>query len=107
MHTKRRKNILKRSKGYLGRRKNTIKSAKEAILKAEKYAYRDRRTKKRDMRQLWTIRINAGARQHGISYSRFINKLSKSNITINRKVLAELAASEPAIFKSIVESVKE
>ena len=102
----RRKNILKQAKGYFGRRKNVWTVAKNAVEKAMLYAYRDRRTKKRNFRSLWIARINAGAREHGMSYSQFIGKVKSNNIELNRKVLADLAMNNPEAFKAIVEKVK-
>ena len=102
----RRKKILKQAKGYFGRRKNVWTVAKNAVEKAMLYAYRDRRTKKRNFRSLWIARINAGAREHGMSYSQFIGKVKSNNIELNRKVLADLAMNNPEAFKAIVEKVK-
>lgn len=103
---KRRKKILKLAKGYRGGRKSKYRLAKEAFLHAQTYAYRDRKAKKRDFRRLWEIKINAGARANGISYSRFINALKKNKIEIDRKILADLAEHNPKTFKAIVEMVK-
>ncbi|MCR9286974.1 MAG: 50S ribosomal protein L20 [Bacteroidetes bacterium] len=103
---KRRKKIMKMAKGYWGARKNVWTVAKNAVEKALGYAYRDRRNKKRAFRRLWIARINAAARQEGISYSRLIHKLSESNIDLNRKVLADLAMNHPETFKAIVDKVK-
>tara|TARA_B100000965_G_scaffold351234_1_gene325662 strand:+ start:233 stop:577 length:345 start_codon:yes stop_codon:yes gene_type:complete len=102
----RRKKILKQAKGYFGRRKNVWTIAKNAIEKAMLYAYRDRRTKKRNFRSLWITRINAGAREHGMSYSQFMGKVKSNNIELNRKVLADLAMNNPQAFKAIVDKVK-
>ena len=102
----RRKKIMKQAKGYYGRRKNVWTIAKNAVEKGMLYAYRDRRTKKRNFRSLWIIRINAAVRLHGMSYSQFMGKLKKSNIELNRKVLADLAVHNPDAFKAIVEKVK-
>ena len=102
----RRKKILKQAKGYYGRRKNVWTVAKNAVEKAMLYAYRDRRTKKRNFRSLWITRINAGARQHGMSYSQFMSKLKSNNIELNRKVLADLAMNNPVAFKAVVEKIK-
>jgi large subunit ribosomal protein L20 len=102
----RRKKIMKLAKGYFGRRKNVWTVAKNAVEKALLYSYRDRRNKKRNFRALWIARINAGARQHGLSYSQFMGALKKSQIDLNRKVLADLAMNEPEAFKAIVEKVK-
>jgi large subunit ribosomal protein L20 len=101
----RRKKVLKQAKGYFGRRKNVWTIAKNAVDKAMLYAYRDRRNKKRTFRALWIMRINAGARAHGLSYSQFIGKLKTNNIELNRKVLADLAMNNPEAFKAIVDKV--
>ena len=93
------KKILKTVKGQWGRRKNTIRVARQAMEKAMQYAYRDRRAKKRDFRSLWIQRINAGVRAEGLTYSKFINGLSKSGIKLDRKILAEIAYSNPEAFK--------
>ncbi|RMG80240.1 MAG: 50S ribosomal protein L20 [Bacteroidetes bacterium] len=103
---KRRKKILKMAKGYWGARKNVWTVAKNAVDKALGYAYRDRRNKKRAFRRLWIARINAAARQEGLSYSKLIHKLSENNVTLNRKVLADLAMNHPETFKAIVDRVK-
>jgi len=102
----RHKKILKLAKGYRGRRKNVFRIAKQAVMKAGQYAYRDRRTRKRVFRQLWIARINAASRQLGMTYSRFMAGLKKANIEIDRKVLADMAVKDPAAFGSIVEKVK-
>ena len=102
----RRKKILKHAKGYWGRRKNVWTVAKNAVEKGWTYAYRDRKAKKRDFRKLWIQRINAGARQEGMSYSQLMGKLKNANIELNRKVLADLAMNHPDAFKAIVEQVK-
>lgn len=102
----RRKKVLKQAKGYFGRRKNVWTVAKNAVEKGLQYAYRDRRTKKRNFRSLWIARINAAVREEGMSYSQFINKLSEKNINLNRKVLADLAMNNPEAFKKIVAEVK-
>ena len=102
----RRKKILKAAKGYFGRRKNVHTVAKNAVEKAMQYAYRDRRAKKREFRSLWIQRINAGVRAEGLTYSKFINGLSKSGIQLDRKVLAEIAYHNPEAFKSIVKKVQ-
>ena len=102
----RRKKVMKQAKGYFGRRKNVWTIAKNAVDKAMLYAYRDRRNKKRTFRALWIMRINAGARAHGLSYSQFIGKLKTHNIELNRKVLADLAMNNPEAFKAIVDKVK-
>ena len=101
-----RKRILKLSKGYWGRRKNVWTVAKNAVEKGLTYAYRDRKAKKREFRKLWIQRINAGARQHGLSSSQFMGQLSKSGIELNRKVLADLAMNHPEAFKAVVDKVK-
>ncbi|MEC7478503.1 MAG: 50S ribosomal protein L20 [Bacteroidota bacterium] len=101
-----RKKILKKAKGYFGRRKNVYTGAKNAVEKALSYSYRDRKTKKRVFRSLWITRINAAAREHGLSYSELIIKLKSNNISINRKVLADLAMNEPKKFEEIVKKVK-
>ena len=101
----RRKKVLKQAKGYFGRRKNVWTIAKNAVDKAMLYSYRDRRNKKRTFRALWIMRINAGARAHGLSYSQFIGKLKTHNIELNRKVLADLAMNNPGAFKDIVDKV--
>ncbi len=103
----RRKKILKQAKGFFGRRKNVYTVAKNAVEKALSYSYRDRKTKKRNFRALWIQRINAGAREHGMSYSQFMGLIKKNNIDLNRKVLADLAMNEPEVFKSIVEKIKK
>lgn len=102
----RRKKILKLAKGYFGSRGNVWTVARNTIEKGLGYAYRDRRAKKRDFRALWIQRINAGAREHGISYSQLIGKLNEKNIGLNRKVLADLAMNNPAAFKAVVDAVK-
>ncbi len=96
------KKVLKAVKGQWGRRKNTIRVARQAMEKAMQYAYRDRRNKKRDFKALWIQRINAGVRSEGITYSKFINGLSKSGIKLDRKILAEIAYDNPEAFKTIV-----
>ena len=103
---KRRKKILKAAKGYFGRRKNVYTVAKNAVEKAMTYAYRDRKNNKRNFRSLWIQRINAGAREHGMSYSQFMGKVKANNIELNRKVLADLAMNNPEAFKAVVEKVK-
>ena len=100
------KKVLKAVKGQWGRRKNTIRVARQAMEKAMQYAYRDRRTKKRDFRSLWIQRINAGVRAEGLSYSKFINGLNKSGIKLDRKVLAEIAYDNPEAFKTIVKKAQ-
>lgn len=102
----RHKKVLALAKGYRGRRKNVYRIAKQAVMKAGQYAYRDRRTRKRVFRQLWIARINAAARELGISYSKFMNGIKKAEIAVDRKMLAEMAVNDPAAFGSIVEQVK-
>ena len=102
----RRKKVLKQAKGYFGRRKNVWTVAKNAVDKAMLYAYRDRRNKKRSFRALWIMRINAGARLHGLSYSQFMGKLKANNIDLNRKVLSDLAMYDPKAFEAIVNKIK-
>ncbi|HXI01276.1 MAG TPA: 50S ribosomal protein L20 [Sphingobacteriaceae bacterium] len=103
---RRRKKILDLAKGYWGSRSKVYTVAKNTVEKGLQYAYRDRKAKKREFRALWIQRINAGARHHGLSYSQLMGKLTKSDIGINRKVLADLAMNEPAAFKAIIEAVK-
>ena len=100
------KKVLKAAKGYYGRRKNTIRVAKQAVEKAMQYSYRDRKVKKRNFRALWIQRINAAVREHGMTYARFIDGLTKGGIEIDRKVLADLAVRDVAGFKSIVEKAQ-
>jgi len=102
----RRKKVLKQAKGYFGRRKNVWTVAKNAVDKAMQYSYRDRRNKKRTFRALWITRINAGAREHGMSYSKLMGLLKANNVELNRKVLADLAMNNPEAFKAIVDKVK-
>jgi large subunit ribosomal protein L20 len=102
----RRKKILKQAKGYFGRRKNVWTVAKNAVEKGLQYAYRDRKTKKRNFRALWIMRINAASRLHGLTYSEFMNKLKTNNIDINRKVLADLAMNNPEGFKELIDKIK-
>ena len=104
---RRRKKILKKAKGYFGRRKNVYTVAKNAVEKGLTYAYRDRKTKKRVFRSLWITRINAAARQHGLSYSELINKLKIKGIEINRKVLADIAMNDSERFSQIIQSIKD
>jgi large subunit ribosomal protein L20 len=102
----RRKKVLKQAKGYFGRRKNVWTVAKNAVDKAMLYAYRDRKTNKRNFRALWITRINAAARLHGLSYSQFMGKVKANEIELNRKVLADLAMNHPDAFKAVVEKIK-
>ncbi len=106
LHSKRRKNILKRTKGYRWGRKSKIKAAKIASKKAGQFAFNDRKVKKRTNRGLWLIRINAAVREFDLCYSKFMDALKKKNIGLNRKVLSEIARFNPEIFKQVVESVK-
>lgn len=101
-----RKKVIKQTKGYFGRRKNVWTVSKNAYEKGLSYAYRDRRKKKATFRALWIQRINAGAREHGMSYSEFMGKLGKAGIEINRKVLADLAMNDPQAFEAIVKKVQ-
>lgn len=103
----RRKNVLKLAKGYFGRRKNVWTVAKNAVEKGLGYAYVGRKQKKRNFRSLWITRINAGARQNGLSYSQFMGAVNKSGIELNRKVLADLAMNHPEAFKAVVNAVKK
>jgi large subunit ribosomal protein L20 len=103
----RRKNVMKLAKGYYGRRKNVWTVAKNAVEKGLLYAYSGRKQKKRNFRSLWIARINAGARQHGMSYSQFMGAMNKSGMELNRKVLADLAMNHPEAFKAVVSAVKK
>jgi large subunit ribosomal protein L20 len=103
----RRKKIMKQAKGYFGRRKNVWTVAKNAVEKAGVYAYTGRKQKKRNFRALWIQRINAGVRLHGMSYSKFMGEVSKKDIKLNRKVLADLAMNHPDAFKAVIEAVKK
>lgn len=100
------KKVLKAAKGYYGRRKNTIRIAKQAVEKANQYAYRDRKRRKRSFRALWIQRLNAAVRPFGMTYSRFVDGLTKAGVLVDRKVLSELAIAEPAAFQAIVEKAK-
>lgn len=102
----RRKKILKQAKGYYGARSRTFKIAKQAVIRAGQYAYRDRRQRKRQFRSLWIIRINAAAREHGLSYSRFIAGLKEAAIEVDRRVLADLAMNEKETFAVLAEQAK-
>jgi large subunit ribosomal protein L20 len=104
---KRKKKILRMAKGYRGARSRSYRSANEQVMHSLQYAYRDRRAKKRDFRRLWIARINAAARQNGISYSRFIQGLKLAEIDVNRKILAEMAVSDPASFSELVQKAKD
>jgi large subunit ribosomal protein L20 len=100
------KKVLKQAKGFYGRRKNTIRVAKQAVEKANQYAYRDRKRRKRTFRALWIQRLNAAVRPFGLTYSRFINGLDLAGVTVDRKVLSDLAIHEPDAFEAIVEKAK-
>ena len=102
----RHKKVLKKAKGYYNARRKTYRAAKQAVIKAGQYAYRDRRAKKRDLRALWITRINAAAREFGLSYSKIINGLKKAGIEIDRKMLADLAVNQPAGFAVIANQAK-
>ena len=104
-HSRHRK-IIKKAKGYYGRRKNTFRAANQAVEKAGQYAYRDRRARKRNFRSLWIQRINAAAREAGMTYARFINGLGRAGIEVDRKVLADIAVHEPEAFKALAEKAK-
>ena len=103
---KRRKNVLKRAKGFDNRRSTNFPSARQALLKADSYAYRDRKNRKRDMRAIWLIRTNAALRENGTTWSKFANVLKKQNVTINRKMLSELAVKHPEVFDKMVQAFK-
>src|SRR5947207_14959620 len=100
------KKILKAAKGYYGRRKNTIRVAKQAVEKAQQYAYRDRKRRKRTFRALWIQRLNAAVRPFGLTYSRFIDGLGKAGVLVDRKILSDLAIMEPAAFLAVVDKAK-
>ncbi len=106
VNRQRHKKILKLAKGFRGSRSRRFVVANQAVMKALKFAYRDRRNKKRDLRRLWITRINAAARQHGLSYSRFINGLNKAGVTLNRKFLADIAARDEKSFALIADKAK-
>ena len=106
IHLNRRKKLLKQAKGFRGARHRLQKAAQQAVLKAGQHAFVSRRQKKRQMRSLWIVRINAAARANGTSYSRLMSSLSKAGVTLDRKSLAEIAYSDPAAFQSLVESVR-
>ncbi|MDA8870936.1 50S ribosomal protein L20 [Rhizobiaceae bacterium] len=101
------KKVLKAAKGYYGARRKQIKTAKQAVEKAQQYAYRDRKARKRTFRQLWTQRINAAAREHGLTYSRLIDGLTKAGIEVDRKVLSDLAIAQPEAFGALVGKAKD
>jgi large subunit ribosomal protein L20 len=100
------KKVFKAAKGFYGRRKNTIRTAKAAVDRAMQYSYRDRKNKKRTIRALWIQRINAAVREHGLTYSRFIDGLGKAGVEMDRKVLSDIAIREPDAFRAIVEKAK-
>jgi len=104
---KKRRDTLARTKGYRGQASKSYKRAKEALLKADSYAYRDRRNKKRDFRRLWIVRINAAARQEGLSYSQFMHGLKEAGIEVDRKVLADIAVRDPETFRRFAEKARE
>ena len=103
---KRKKKVLKQSKGYWGARSRLFRTAREAVDRAQTYAYRDRRQRKRDFRRLWIVRINAAARRNGMSYSQLVHGLGQAGVAINRKVLADLAVRDPAAFAAVVEQAR-
>lgn len=103
---RRHRKVLNRAKGYYGARRKVYRVAKQAVIKAGQYSYRDRRQRKRDFRSLWITRINAAAREHGMSYSRFINGLKRAEVEIDRKVLADLAVNDKAAFKALAEKAQ-
>lgn len=103
---RRHKKVLKHARGYYGSRSRLYRTAKDAVEKALQYSYRDRRQRKREFRKLWITRINAAARQHGMSYSRFMHGLSEANIELDRKMLADMAVRDPEGFKVLVDTVK-
>jgi|TARA_B100000809_G_C15036856_1_gene494082 large subunit ribosomal protein L20 len=105
--TKAKRRLFKRTKGYVGGRNNLLRTAKETVVRADAYAYRDRRQRKRDFRRLWITRINAATRQRGLRYSEFICGLGKTGVELNRKMLSEMAIHDPAAFDALVEQVKE
>ncbi|MBI4022753.1 50S ribosomal protein L20 [Candidatus Berkelbacteria bacterium] len=104
---KRRKNLLKRTKGFLHGRNNRVRMARQALLRAMHNAFRDRRAKKRTFRSLWIIRLNAALREHGLTYSKFIPLMKKADIQLNRKMLSELAVEHPAEFEKVIEKAKK
>lgn len=106
IHLKKRRELLKRVKGYRWGRKSKIKLAKTAVLKAGVYAYRDRRNKKKELKKIWHIKINAACRKRGLNYSKFIWLMKKSKISLDRKILADLAENNPSVFSKIIETVK-
>ena len=108
VHTrKKRRSVLERAKGYRGRKHSSYRQAKEQLLKSDSYAYRDRRNRKRDFRRLWITRINAAARQQGMSYSQLIHGLKLAEIELDRKVLADIAVRDPEVFRRLADSARE
>ena len=105
--TRAKRRLFKRTKGYRGGRNNLLRTAKETVIRADVFAYRDRRLRKRDFRRLWITRINAATRQRGLRYSEFVSGLGKTGIELNRKMLSEMAIHDPAAFDTVVEQVKE
>ena len=103
---RRHKKILKRAKGYYNARRKVFRVANQAVIKAAQYAYRDRKVRKREFRSLWIVRINAAAREHGLSYSRFMNGLKRANIDLDRKVLADMAVRDKVAFAAVAEKAK-
>lgn len=106
-HVKKRRKLLKQAKGYRWGRKNLPKLAKVAVTKAGVYSYRDRRNKKREIRRLWQIRINAALRERGLTYSKFIGMLGKANVEIDRKILSDFAMNSPKLFEAVIAKVKK
>jgi large subunit ribosomal protein L20 len=104
---RRKKKVLKQAKGFWGRRHSSYKLARQTLTRALKYAYRDRRVRKRDFRRLWIIRINAAVRAEGVSYGQFINGLKKAGVELDRKILADLAVNEPAVFGELIKKAKD
>ena len=105
--TRAKRRLFKRTKGYVGGRNNLLRTAKETLIRADVFAYRDRRLRKRDFRRLWITRINAATRQRGLRYSEFVSGLGKTGIELNRKMLSEMAIHDPTAFDAIVEQAKE
>jgi large subunit ribosomal protein L20 len=105
--TRAKRRLFRRTKGYRGGRNNLLRTAKETVIRADVFAYRDRRLRKRDFRRLWITRINAATRHRGLRYSQFIGGLGKTGIELNRKILSEMAIHDPAAFDAVVEQVKE
>ena len=103
---RRHKKLLARAEGFRGRRKSVYRVAKQSVMRAEQYAYRDRRCKKRDFRRLWIVRVNAAARMHGLTYSRFMNGLRRAGVALNRKALAELAVVNESVFAKLTDIAK-